>query len=384
MRRLLLPVILVLLVSAGEVPAQRRPARRAPKTQPTARPVGRVRWMKTTAKALAAARKADAPVFLFAHLDKHAPSDAFARKLLADDTFRRLSKLFVMLHVVGDAEKDLMDKFGVQAYPTIVFLDSAGEKVYALDATATPKKVSQYMARTFLISMHNSGKRLKDAGRVRRAFVKFKWVEALGPGTPPAKWSARELRRIQADGIKKLSQAAIAKDEKDYLKTMALLDELVYEYRGTNAGDQATRAMIKLLKEPETARAYREVVRRQIAERKLRYARRLHTAQDLQNALIIYWNVSRDYPKTPAADVAAKRAEGIVKANPGLVEKTRAVRLERDCRHWMEMARAFEMNKRPDKALQYYRRILKHYPDTPWAAKAKAERDRLLAAKPGK
>ena len=32
----------------------------------------------------------------------------------------------------------------------------------------------------------------------------------------------------------------------------------------------------------------------------------------------------------------------------------------------------------------FYDRILKYYPDTPWAEKAKAARDRLLALKPGK
>ncbi|HUU43677.1 MAG TPA: tetratricopeptide repeat protein, partial [Planctomycetota bacterium] len=244
--------------------------------------------------------------------------------------------------------------------------------------------VVQHMVRTFLISMFNSGKRQKDAGHVRSAILKFKWVQALAPDTPPANWSDRELRRIQADGIRKLSQAAIAKDDKDYLKTMELLDELVYEYRGTNAGDQAARAMIKLLGEPETAEAYREVVRRQLADRKLRYARRLHAAQDLQNALIVYWDVSRDFPKTPAAETAAARAEELAAADAELVVKARTAREERDGKHWLEMARSFEMNRRTDKALEYLGRILKYYPDSSWAEKARAERDRLTAAKPEK
>ena len=41
-----------------------------------------------------------------------------------------------------------------------------------------------------------------------------------------------------------------------------------------------------------------------------------------------------------------------------------------------------EMDRMEKQGLEYLGRVLKYYPDTPWAKKAKAERDRLLKAKP--
>lgn len=347
-----------------------------------ARPRRVVRWRKNYEDALSQARRTDRPVFVYAYLRDHPASVVFLKKLLADVRFQRLSRIFIMVRVDVRRRKDLMGKLDVQRYPSAVLLDSAGERIYKLERHRTPAEVVRYMVRTILIAMHNSGKRLKEAGRVRLAVIKFKWVLALAPGTPPAKWSAREMRRIAADGIKKLSQAAIAKDANDYVKTMSLLDELVYEYRSVGAGRQAVRAMLKLLKVPRAARAYKEVIRRQFAERKLRYARRLDKQQNMENALIVYWDVTRNYAKTPSAEVAAKRAAEIAAGRPELVTRASKKRQDRDCRLWMEMAKAFAINKRKDRALAYYNRILKYYADTPWAEKAKAERDRLLTAAP--
>ena len=108
---------------------------------------------------------------------------------------------------------------------------------------------------------------------------------------------------------------------------------------------------------------------------------KLEKRQDLEEALIIYWDVLRDYPDTPATERAAARATELAKDRQ-LALKAARTRMKRDCRLWMEMARAFEQNRKTDKALEYYQRVITYYRDTSYAGKAREAINNLLGVQP--
>jgi len=342
-----------------------------------------IRWVRTVEEAVVAARLTNAPIVVYAYYSNHAACLNFEEELLADGGFRRLTSLFVMVRLDGVRHRNVAEKFGIKRYPSVLYLDSGGEKLYLLDSKMTPLRVRYYMARTFLVSMYNGGRRAHQAGDVRRAVRRFRTLMIIGQGSPPADWAKRELKRISTEGIKKLSQARIALDEKDTLKAMTLLDELVYEYRATQAGAEARKLMTELSKDPEVVKTLKEVERRRRAARKLARARKLEEQKDPEAALITYWDILRDAPNTPAADDASARAAEMA-ADRALALRAAKTRMKRDCTQWMEMAEAFARNKRNDKAIEYYTRITTEYAGTSYARKARAAVNDLLGVVPVK
>jgi len=369
--RRLVAGILILLFLHGASPAQ-----------PTVVRVQQgIRWVASFERAKITAELSDAPLIVYAYLPQHAACQNFEEEILAHRTFRKLSALFVMVRLNGEQQRDLAETFEVKRYPALIYLDSSGKKLYLLDSKLTGRRVLHTMARTFLVSMYNGAERAREAGEVRRAVRGFQTLLVIARGTPPANWAQDKLKRIAADGVKKLSQAQIALDAKDHLKAMTLLDELAWEYRGTQAGADAQKLMNELSGDAEAARALAEVDRRRRARRRLERATRLEKRQDLEEALITYWDVLRDYPDTPATEQAAARANELAKDRQ-LALKAARTRMKRDCRLWMEMARAFEQNKRTDKALEYYQRVITYYKDTSYAEKAQEAINNLLGVVP--
>ena len=350
-----------------------------PPPAPAPKPAPRYPWVPTFEDVLAASEKSDSPIIVYVYLTNNPACLALEDSLLRDSTFRKLSQLFLLARVEGTKRPDVVEKYQVKAYPTLLFLDSAGEKIAALDANLTPKRVLSQMGKSFLISMFNAGKRQAAAGHARAAIRRFRMVQIIGEGTPPAKWSEKEIDALLALGVKKFSQAQIALDAGDVVKCVTLLDELVYEWRGTPSGLDAQKLYDKLSEEPRGQEAIREMTRRQLGARLLALAKKQDGKQDLESALITYWDVSRDYPKTPAADEAAARAAEIAK-DADLAARAKEKRQKRDCENWIEMAQAFQQNRLTDKAVEYYRRVLDNYPGTPYALKVRAALDVLGAA----
>jgi len=340
-------------------------------------------WVGTMEAAGITARLSDAPIIVYMYFANHAACQNFEDEVFVDKKFQELSALFVMVRVDAYTRKDVAEKFQVKRYPALVFLDSAGDKLYLLDSKLDARRVLSYMARAFLVSMYNSGRRAHDAGDVRTAVRRFETLLIVGEKTPPAAWARRELQRISAEGTKKLSQAKIALDGKDYLKAMTLLDELVYEYQGTDPGIEAKKLAEGLSKEPQAAEAMKEVTRRRDAQRKLARARKLEERKELEDALILYWDIARDFPDAPAAAEAARSANELARDHPLAIKAARR-RMQRDCTQWMEIASAFELNGRKDKAIEYYQRIIDNYAGTSYAKKAREAIANLLGVVPGK
>jgi len=181
--------ILTVLLTGGVSAAQPRVVRR---------PTG-IRWVAGIEEARITARITDAPVIVYVCLSNHAACLNFEEEVLAHRTFRKLSGLFVMVRVDARRRKDVAQAFQITRYPTLLFLDSAGERLYTLDSQMTANRVVQYMVRTFLVSMFNSGRRAREAGEVRTAIRRFKTLIAIGQGTVQTREAALAVIRLAAE-----------------------------------------------------------------------------------------------------------------------------------------------------------------------------------------
>ena len=315
--------------------------------------VPRFPWVASLDAAKTTAKAADVPVLVYLYFPNHAACQNFEESVFTDEKFQELSALFVMVRVDAGLHKDVAQAFGVQRCPSLVFLDSGGVKLYLLDSKMDAKRVLSYMGRSILVSMYNAGKRARGAGDLRTATLDYLMLLAVGEGTPPAAWARRDLRQISADGTKKLSQARIALDAMDYMKTMALLEDLAYGYQFLNPGKEAKTLMDSLASDPQAAAALKEVTRRQDADRLLRRA--------------------------DAADAA-----NLLAKDDALALRAAKTRMERDAAQWTDIARSFELNGKHDKAVEFYQRIINTYPDTPYAQKARDAIAALLKPAPAK
>jgi len=345
--------------------------------------VPRFPWVASLDAAKTTAKAADVPVLVYLYFPNHAACQNFEESVFTDEKFQELSALFVMVRVDAGLHKDVAQAFGVQRCPSLVFLDSGGVKLYLLDSKMDAKRVLSYMGRSILVSMYNAGKRARGAGDLRTATLDYLMLLAVGEGTPPAAWARRDLRQISADGTKKLSQARIALDAMDYMKTMALLEDLAYGYQFLNPGKEAKTLMDSLASDPQAAAALKEVTRRQDADRLLRRAVKLEGEKKPVDALILYWDVTRDFPGTPPAADAADAANLLAK-DDALALRAAKTRMERDAAQWTDIARSFELNGKHDKAVEFYQRIINTYPDTPYAQKARDAIAALLKPAPAK
>ena len=166
----------------------------------------------------------------------------------------------------------------------------------------------------------------------------------------------------------------------DYMKTMALLEDLAYGYQFLNPGKEAKTLMDSLASDPQAAAALKEVTRRQDADRLLRRAVKLEGEKKPVDALILYWDVTRDFPGTPPAADAAN----LLAKDDALALRAAKTRMERDAAQWTDIARSFELNGKHDKAVEFYQRIINTYPDTPYAQKARDAIAALLKPAPAK
>jgi TolA-binding protein len=336
-----------------------------------------LRWVKSLDAAKTLAAKADAPIFVYVYLTNNKACLALEKSVFTDLRLRLLVQFFVKVRLEATRDAAAVEALGVKRQPAIVLLDSAGEKIYVLEENLTAKSVLNMAGRAFLVSEYRSGLRARQSGNIRGAIIRFRLVVALGPGTPAEKWSRTQLQQIGVDGVKKLSQAKIALDEKDYAKAMPLLDDLAYHYVGTNVGKEARDLLVELKSNRDAAAALAEADRRRAADHALTLAQQTEKAGNLEAALIAYWDISRSYPSTPGEAAAKARADELAK-NAELAAKATKTRMDRDVHLWTEMAENLVASKQKSKAVEYYKQILKYYPDTPAAKKAQDAIDGII------
>jgi thiol:disulfide interchange protein len=116
-------LLAVLAAGCGGLPANRAPER------PGGAPGRPIAWLDSYEKAVASARQAGKPL-----MADVSTSWCSACKRLDEEVFSRpdvaaASEAFMCVRVDGDKRADLVKKFKVSGYPTIVFLDQHGKEL---------------------------------------------------------------------------------------------------------------------------------------------------------------------------------------------------------------------------------------------------------------
>jgi len=102
---------------------QVQPGEEAPATPPP------LAWVASVDEALAQARSDKKPVLIEFHVTYQQWCRTLEEKTLSDPAIVRLSGKFVCVRLNGQEQQDLVKKYGVKSYPTVVYLNPKGEVI---------------------------------------------------------------------------------------------------------------------------------------------------------------------------------------------------------------------------------------------------------------
>jgi len=161
-----------------------------------------------------------------------------------------------------------------------------------------------------------------------------------------------------------------ALDRKNYALAQDLLSELAVEFKGSRVGDDAAEQLEKLKNDPAVQKT---IARRQTQEEAEELEKQAITAEKdgrYAEAIQLYEKYLRLFPEADNADDVKKQLENL-RSDDNLQKRIRDQEAARECRGWLNMADAFLQQNKPDKAKPYLDNIIRKYPDTTWATKAR-------------
>ncbi|MCX8037309.1 MAG: thioredoxin family protein [Candidatus Sumerlaeia bacterium] len=101
-----------------------------PEQEPAPRAGGQIEWAASLSEALKQAKRDNKPVMAYFFVTWQPWCKTFEEKTLGDSAVVALSRRFVCVRVDGKQFEETAKKYGVRGYPTVIFLNSAGEKVH--------------------------------------------------------------------------------------------------------------------------------------------------------------------------------------------------------------------------------------------------------------
>jgi tetratricopeptide (TPR) repeat protein len=113
-----------------ERPPSQGPSVQPTESQPARQPGELITWEKSLDTALERARKENKPVLIDFYVTWQQWCQTLDDKTLADPAIVQLSRRFVCARVNGKDSPDVVKKYGVRGYPTVVFLNPRGEVVH--------------------------------------------------------------------------------------------------------------------------------------------------------------------------------------------------------------------------------------------------------------
>jgi len=184
-------------------------------------------------------------------------------------TVKRFAKKTTMNYIVGSDAKFTFKKYGVKAYPTIFVLDPSNEIVYV-------------------------GHDGKEAEKTIKRLLKEsppKSVAKLGANKPEAAYK-KALKYYK---------------KKKYAKALAAYEEVVKDYKGTDAAKKA-KAKIKKIKSNERIMAkIRDAEAKKKCESLLATARMFVSNGKIKEAKEHYQRIVDEYPDTSYAEEAEEK-----------------------------------------------------------------------------
>ena len=211
----------------------------------------------------------------------------------------------------------------------------------------------------------------KDMPLAIRTYRQVVDSESADPLVAEAEERLAEIGKQAADALVAAVEAVGAKR---YAEAEHKLQSISRVYEGTQAGAEAAAKLRELRADPDVARAAREAAEKARAEEAaelLAKAKALLKAKDYVAADKAFESLAAGYTGTPAATEARAQADAL-RNDPDLGPKLRNAAAEADCRRWMTMAKNYLNSPRPEAAGPYLRKIIETYPNTTYAADAKA------------
>ncbi|MBN1943628.1 MAG: tetratricopeptide repeat protein [Phycisphaerae bacterium] len=177
-------------------------------------------------------------------------------------------------------------------------------------------------------------------------------------------------KALSAKAQAKMDRASAAMDKKEYSLAQDLLAELAEEFKGSYVGNQAALRLHKLQSNPALQK---ELQQRQVKEQAEEIEKQALAAQKEgrhAEAIRLYEKYLWLYPKSDGAE-DVKRQLKKLRSDDNLQKRLRDQKAARECRGWLTMADALLDQGKPDKAKTYLDKIIRKYPDTTWAVKAR-------------
>jgi thiol:disulfide interchange protein len=88
----------------------------------------KINWLNYNT-GMSKAENENKPVIIDFYADWCGPCNSMDAELYPDSRVIQKAKSFVMIKVNGDYNRELMDQYNVESYPTIVFLDRNGNEI---------------------------------------------------------------------------------------------------------------------------------------------------------------------------------------------------------------------------------------------------------------
>lgn len=161
-----------------------------------------------------------------------------------------------------------------------------------------------------------------------------------------------------------------------------LLNRVARYFEGTEAGSLAKTKLDELAKDPEMAERVRQARRQVEAERLWTTATAAEQVGDLLRAYQTYKNLSDNYPDLPQG-AQARQKVSTWEVDAEFMANITALQAQGEAAKLMALGNNFFVNKVYTEAIQYYRKVIDTYPDSPLAQEAHTrleEARRLLEA----
>jgi predicted esterase/outer membrane protein assembly factor BamD (BamD/ComL family) len=220
-----------------------------------------------------------------------------------------------------------------------------------------------------------TAKNIQKAGRLGEAYLAFARIGGMG-STAECAEAATAAKSISADAETALAAAKTAADAKNYADAVKGYSGVATTYIGSPFAEKAREALRALDSDPTVGPLLAQAKMDAEASTLEAQAKAAEDAKDVAKAIKLYEQYIATYPKATRFAEVKTHLEAM-KNDKALAETARDKAAERECRVWLQMATNFLAADDPEKAREYFQKILTTYPGTTWAAKAKEQVDKL-------